>query len=157
MEFALLVLWIWLAVTVVVDVFRSHDLSGWAKAGWVVLIVLLPLLGVLIYVIARGDKMKAHGVSQERLQERAFISDVEDLRTRVILTDDEVQRARTKSQPITSARPSPDDDVAELAVLRDRGILSDEEFQRQATGVGCVVAAPSASSRSLASRQPAPT
>ena len=130
LEFALLVLWIWLAVTVVVDVFRSHDLSGWAKAGWVVLIVLLPLLGVLIYVIARGDKMKAHEVSQERLQERAFISDVEDLRTRGILTDDEVQRAKTKSQPITSARPSPDDDVAELEVLRDRGILSDEEFQR---------------------------
>lgn len=129
LEFALLVLWIWLAVTVVVDVFRSHDLSGWAKAGWVVLIVLLPLLGVLIYVIARGDKMKAHEVSQERLQERAFISDVEDLRTRGILTDDEVQRARTKSQPITSARPSPDDDVAELEVLRDRGILSDEEFK----------------------------
>lgn len=130
LEFALLVLWIWLAVTVVVDVFRSHDLSGWAKAGWVVLIVLLPLLGVLIYVIVRGDKMKAHEVSQERLQERAFISDVEDLRTRGILTDDEVQRGRTKSQPITSARPSPDDDVAELEVLRDRGILSDEEFQR---------------------------
>jgi hypothetical protein len=130
LEFALLVLWIWLAVTVVVDVFRSHDLSGWAKAGWVVLIVLLPLLGVLVYVIARGDKMKAHEVSQERLQERAFISDVEDLRTRGILTDDEVQRARTKSQPMTSARPSPDDDVAELEVLRDRGILSDEEFQR---------------------------
>lgn len=130
LEFALLVLWIWLAVTVVVDVFRSHDLSGWAKAGWVVLIVLLPLLGVLIYVIARGDKMKAHEVSQERLQEQAFISDLEDLRTRGILTDDEVQRARTKSQPITSARPSPDDDVAELEVLRDRGLLSDEEFQR---------------------------
>ena len=48
LEFALLFLWIWIAVTVVVDVFRSHDLSGWAKAGWLVLIVLLPLLGVLI-------------------------------------------------------------------------------------------------------------
>ncbi len=129
LEFALLILWIWLAVTVVVDVFRSHDLSGWAKAGWVVLIVLLPLLGVLVYVIARGDKMKAHEVSQERLQERAFIADVEDLRARRVLTDDEVQRAKTKSQPITSARPSPDDDVAELEVLRDRGILSDEEFK----------------------------
>jgi hypothetical protein len=129
LEFALLILWIWLAVTVVVDVFRSHDLSGWAKAGWVVLIVLLPLLGVLVYVIARGDKMKAHEVSQERLQGTAFIADVEDLRSRGILTDDEVQRAKTKSQPITSARPSPDDDVAELEVLRDRGILSDEEFK----------------------------
>src|SRR3974390_926869 len=84
LEFALLFLWIWMAVTVVVDVMRSHDLTGWAKAGWIVLIVLLPLLGVLIYVIARGDKMKAHGVSSERLQERAFIADVEDLRSRGI-------------------------------------------------------------------------
>jgi cytochrome c-type biogenesis protein CcmH/NrfG len=129
LEFALLVLWIWLAVTVVVDVFRSHDLSGWAKAGWVVLIVLVPLLGVLIYLIARGDKMKAHEISGERLQERAFIADVEDLGARGILTDEEVQRARTKSRPITSAQPSPDDDVAELEALRDRGILSDEEFK----------------------------
>jgi uncharacterized membrane protein YhaH (DUF805 family) len=69
LEFALLFFWIWIAVTVVVDVFRSHDLSGWAKAGWLVLIVLIPLLGVLIYIIARGDKMKAHEVSSERMQE----------------------------------------------------------------------------------------
>ena len=130
LELALLILWIWLAVTVVVDVFRSHDLSGWAKAGWVVLIVLLPLVGVLVYVIARGDKMKAHEISGERLQERAFIADVEDLRNRGIITEDEVQRATSKSQPITEARPSPDDDVAELEILRDRGILSDDEFQR---------------------------
>jgi len=130
LEFALLILWIWIAVTVVVDVVRSHDLSGWAKAGWLALIVLLPLLGVLIYVIARGDKMKAHEVSGERLQERAFITDVEDLRDRGILTDDQVQRARSQSQPITGARPSPDDDVAALELLRERGILSDEEFKR---------------------------
>ena len=130
LEFALLFLWIWMAVTVVVDVMRSHDLAGWAKAGWIVLIVLLPLLGVLIYVIARGDKMKAHEVSSERLQERAFIADVEDLRNRGIITEDEVQRAKRKSQPLTGARPSPDDDVAELEVLRDRGILNDDEFQR---------------------------
>jgi type VI protein secretion system component VasK len=130
LEFALLILWIWIAVTVVVDVVRSHDLSGWAKAGWLALIVLVPLLGVLIYVIARGDKMKAHEVSSERLQARASNADVEDLRDRGILTDEQIQRARSESQPITSARPSPDDDVAELEVLRDRGILSDEEFQR---------------------------
>lgn len=129
LEFALLFLWIAMAVTVVVDIFRSHDLSGWAKAGWIVLIVLLPLVGVLIYVIARGDNMKAHEVSGERLQERAFIADAEDLRDRGILTDEQVQRARSRSQPITGARPSPDDDVAELEVLRDRGVLSDEEFQ----------------------------
>lgn len=129
LEFALLFLWIWIAVTVFVDVLRSHDLSGWAKAGWLALIVLFPLLGVLIYVIARGDKMKAHGVSGARLQERAFIAGVEDLRDRGIITEDELQRAKSNSQPITSAAPSPDDDVAELAALRDRGILSDDEFK----------------------------
>src|SRR5689334_11961376 len=118
LELALLFLWIWIAVTCVVDLLRSHDLSGWAKAGWIVLIVLIPLLGVLIYVIARGDKMKAHEASQERLQERAFIADVEDLRARGILSDEELQRARSQSRPITSATPSPDDDVAELEVLR---------------------------------------
>ena len=130
LEFALLILWIWLAVTVIIDVFRSQDLSGWAKAGWLVLIVLLPLVGVIIYVIARGNKMKAHEISGERLQERAFITDVEDLRDRGILTEEQVQRARARSQPITGATPSPDDDVAELEVLRARGILTDEEFQR---------------------------
>ena len=130
LEFALLFLWIYLVVTVVADVFRSHDLSGWAKAGWLALIVLLPLVGVLIYVIARGDKMKAHEASGQRVQEIGYLADVADLRDRGILTDDELQRARTGSQPITGATPSPDDDVAELEALRDRGVLTDEEFQR---------------------------
>ena len=131
LEFALLVLWIWLAVTVVVDVFRSHDLSGWAKAGWVVLIVLLPLLGVLIYVIApRRQDEGTRGESESAYKSGRSSPTSRTSRTRGIITDDEVQRGRTKSQPITSARPSPDDDVAELEVLRDRGILSDEEFQR---------------------------
>jgi putative oligomerization/nucleic acid binding protein/phospholipase D-like protein len=129
LEFALLVLWIWIAVTVVVDVFRSYDLSGWAKAGWLVLIVLLPVLGVLIYVIARGDKMKAHEASGQRVQEIGFLADLADLRDRGILTDEEFQRARTGSQAVTGATPSPDDDVAELEALRDRGVLTDEEFQ----------------------------
>ena len=74
LEFMLLILWIWLAVTVIMDVFSSDDLNGWKKAFWLVLIVLLPLLGVLIYVIARGDEMKAHAVSDERLQETESIA-----------------------------------------------------------------------------------
>lgn len=130
LEFALLFAWIWIAVTVIADVFRSHDLSGWAKAGWLVLIVLIPLLGVLIYIIARGDKMKAHEVSRERMQGIAFISELGDLKNRGILTDEEFQRAKRKAQPVTGAAPSPDDDVAELEALRARGILTDEEFQR---------------------------
>ena len=130
LELGLLFLWIWIAVTVVIDIFRSHDLSGWAKAGWLVLIVLVPLLGVLIYVIARSDKMKAHQVSDERQQEIAFIAELEDLKDRGILTDQEFQRINRQRKLTQKAPPSPDDDIAGLESLRDRGLLTDEEFQR---------------------------
>lgn len=130
LEVALLFLWIWLAVTVVIDVFRSHDLSGWAKAGWLVLILLVPLLGVLIYVIARNDKMKAHQVSDERQQEIASIAELEDLKDRGILTDGEFQRIKSQRRLSQDAPPSPDEDIAELENLKDRGLLSEEEFRR---------------------------
>ena len=130
LELALLFLWIWIAITVVIDIFRSHDLSGWAKAGWLVLIVLVPLLGVLIYVIARSDKMKAHQVSDERQQEIASTAELEDLRDRGILGDQEFQRIKSQQKLTQKAPPSPDDDIAELEGLRDRGLLTDDEFQR---------------------------
>lgn len=106
LEIALLFLWIWIAIGVVVDVFRSQDLSGWGKAGWLVLIVILPLVGVLIYLIARGHKMSEHAVTQAREQDAAFRSYVR------------------------SAAASPADDLAKLEDLHSRGVLSDEEFQR---------------------------
>ena len=130
LEFMLLVLWIWLAITVIMDVFRSHDLNGWKKAFWIVLIVLVPLVGVLIYVIARGDEMKAHQVSDQRQQEIASIAELEDLKDRGILTDEEFQRVKRQRKLSQQAPPSPDDDVAELEALRDRGLLTEEEFQR---------------------------
>jgi predicted membrane channel-forming protein YqfA (hemolysin III family) len=130
LEFMLLILWIWLAITVIADVFRSHDLNGWKKAFWLVLIVLLPLLGVLIYVIARGDEMKAHTVSDQRQQEIASFAEFEDLRDRGILTDEEFQRVKRQRKLSQQAPPSPDDDIAELEGLRDRGILTEEEFKR---------------------------
>jgi hypothetical protein len=129
LELGLLFLWIWMAVTVVIDIFRSHDLSGWAKAGWLVLIVLVPLLGVLIYVIARNDKMKAHQVSDERQQEISSMAQLEDLKDRGILTGEEVQRINSQRKLSQEAPPSPDDDIAGLESLRDRGLLTDEEFQ----------------------------
>ena len=52
--FFLFVLWIWLVIMVFIDIFRSPDLSGWGKAGWSILVLIVPLLGVLIYLIARG-------------------------------------------------------------------------------------------------------
>ena len=130
LELALLFLWIWLAVTVVIDVFRSHDLSGWAKAGWLVLVLLVPLLGVLIYVIARNDKMKAHQVSDERQQEIAVMAELRDLKDRGILTDEEFQRIYGQRQLSKEAPASPDEDIAELESLKDRGLLSEDEFRR---------------------------
>ena len=130
LELALLFLWIWLAVTVVMDVLRSHDLTGWAKAGWLVLIVLIPLLGVLIYVIARNDKMKAHQVSDERQQEIAVMAELRDLKDRGILTNDEFQRIYGQRQLSKEAPASPDEDIAELESLKDRGLLTEEEFRR---------------------------
>ncbi len=130
LEFMLLILWIWLAVTVIMDVFRSHDLDGWKKAFWLVLIVLLPLLGVLIYVIARGDEMKAHQLSDQRQQEIAAIAELGDLKDRGILTDEEFQRAKRQRKLSLGPPPSPDDDIAELEGLKDRGLLTEEEFQR---------------------------
>jgi len=130
LEFTLLVLWIWLAITVITDMFRSHDLNGWQKAFWLLLIVVLPLLGVLIYVIARGDEMQAHTVSDQRQQEIASIAELEDLKDRGILTDQELQRVMRQRKLSRQAPPSPDEDIAELEGLRDRGLLTDEEFTR---------------------------
>ncbi|HZE06754.1 MAG TPA: SHOCT domain-containing protein [Solirubrobacteraceae bacterium] len=106
LEVALLFLWIWIAIGVVVDIFRSRDMSGWGKAAWLVLIVIVPLIGVLIYLIARGHKMSEHAVTQAREQDAAF------------------------RNYVRSAAASPADDLAKLEDLHSRGVLSDEEFQR---------------------------
>ena len=103
------VIWIWILITIIIDIFRSHDLSGWAKALWFVFILFLPLVGVLVYLIARGGKMHEHQVRQAQLQE-------EQLRSYVQQT----------AGPQSSA-----DQLAKLADLRDRGVITAEEFDRE--------------------------
>src|SRR5947209_12587846 len=95
LELALLFIWIWIAIGVVVDVFRSHDLSGWGKAGWLFLIVVVPLIGVLIYLIARGHKMSEHAVTDAKQQDAAF------------------------RQYVRTTASSPADDLAKLADLHE--------------------------------------
>ena len=87
---------------------RSHDLSGWAKALWVLFVVILPFLGVLVYLIARGGKM------HERAEQQAYRQD---------------QEARAYVQQV--AGTSTADQLAKLADLRDRGVISAEEFERE--------------------------
>ena len=103
------VIWFWILITIIIDIFRSHDLSGWAKALWFVFILFLPLIGVLVYLIARGGKMHEHQVRQAQLQE-------EQLRSYVQQT----------AGPQSSA-----DQLAKLADLRDRGVITAEEFDRE--------------------------
>ena len=119
LEIALLATWLWVAVSVVSDVYRSTDLLNSAKAGWILLIILIPVVGVLIYVIARGDKMSEHEIGGEQ--------QLEDLQERGVLTDEEFQRASDR----IARRPagSKSDDVAALEELRAHGVLTDEEFQ----------------------------
>src|ERR1051325_6923671 len=70
--FFLFFIWIWLLIVVFSDIFRSHDLSGWGKAAWTIFVIILPYLGVLVYLIARGHKMAEHAQQQAVQQDQAF-------------------------------------------------------------------------------------
>ena len=107
--FFLWVLWIWLLVWIFIDIFRSRDLSGWAKALWFLFVLFIPLIGVLVYVIARGDKM------QERTAREAQQQD---------------QEWRAYAREVAGSQSSADQ-LAKLADLRDRGVISAEEFERE--------------------------
>jgi len=106
--FFLWFLWIFLVITIIIDVFRSHDLSGWAKALWVLFIIMVPLIAVLIYLIARGHTMQQRWQRQAQQQEELFRQ--------------QVQAAAGSS--------SPADELAKLSDLRSQGVISEEEFQQ---------------------------
>jgi Short C-terminal domain/Phospholipase_D-nuclease N-terminal len=66
------VIWIWIVITVLIDVFRRHDIGGWAKAAWVIFVVILPWLGVLVYLIVEHDGMRQRSMEQAQAQRREF-------------------------------------------------------------------------------------
>jgi hypothetical protein len=103
------VIWFWALITILIHLFRSHDLSGWAKALWFIFILLLPLIGVLVYLIAHGGKMHEHQVRDAHVQEREFCRLSRRPRAR---------RARRTSWH-------------RLADLCDRGVITGEEFDRE--------------------------
>ena len=72
------VIWIWIVITVLIDVFRRHDIGGWAKAAWVIFVVILPWLGVLVYLIVEHDGMRERSVKQAQAQRREFDDHVRD-------------------------------------------------------------------------------
>lgn len=107
--FFLFIVWIWLVISVFADIFRSKDLSGGAKAVWVLFVVILPYLGVLVYLIARGQSMHERSAEQVR-------------------AIDQAQRAYIRD---AAAPGGTADELAKLADLRDRGVIDDQEFQAQ--------------------------
>jgi ABC-type multidrug transport system fused ATPase/permease subunit len=107
--FFLWVIWIWILIMVFIDIFRSPDLSGWAKALWFLFVLLIPLIGVLVYLIARGSKMHEHAAQQAQQQDREFRAYVQE----------------------AAGSQNTADQLAKLADLRDRGVITGEEFERE--------------------------
>ena len=108
--FFLWIIWIIILFRVIFDIFRSHDIGGWGKAGWLILVILLPFLGVFVYLIARGGKMAERDVRDAATQEQAF---------------------RTYVQDVAASGGSSADELAKLADLRDKGVITNADFEQQ--------------------------
>ena len=106
--FFFFIIWIWLLIVVFSDIFRSHDMGGFAKAVWVLFVIILPSLGVFVYLIARGHKMAEHAQEAAAAQQKA--------------AQDYIRQAAGTSG-------STADELARLADLKDKGVISDAEFQ----------------------------
>ena len=108
------VVWFWLLFVVLTDVYRSRDLSGWAKAAWTIFVIFLPLIGILTYLIVRGRSMNQRAAQQAQQQEEAF---------------------RSYVQEAAGSSPNSADQLAKLADLRQRGVISSAEFETEKSKV----------------------
>ncbi|MFI5640222.1 SHOCT domain-containing protein [Streptomyces goshikiensis] len=106
--FAIWVLWFFLLFKIIFDIFRDDSLGGWGKAGWLVFVIVLPFLGVFVYLIARGKGMGQREVDQARAQRKEFDSYVRE----------------------AAGPPSSAEQLAKLSDLRARGDITDEEFRQ---------------------------
>ena len=106
--FFLLLAWIWVVISVLTDIFRSKDINGWIKGAWVLFVIILPWLGVLAYLIIRGDGMQKRTMEMiERAgnQQREYIQSVASVSTA--------------------------DELTKLADLKEKGVITDAEFEAQ--------------------------
>ena len=104
------VVWIWLLITIFIDIFRDKELNGFAKAMWILFVLVLPFLGVLVYVIVRGTSMHERQAQQAASREEAAVAYIQE----------------TAGADIGSA-----DEIAKLAQLHKDGVLTDDEFASQ--------------------------
>ena len=110
MWFFLWFIWIWLLIVVFADIFRSQDLSGWAKALWSIFVIVLPYLGVFVYLIARGHKMNEHAAQEAQAQDAAF---------------------RQHVQEAAGSGGGTAEELSKLADLNAQGVITDAEFEQQ--------------------------
>jgi Phospholipase_D-nuclease N-terminal/Short C-terminal domain len=108
MVFFAWVIWFWLLITVFMDLFRRHDVSGWGKAGWTLFVIVLPYLGVLVYLIAQGKHMAERRVADTQASRAAF--------------DDYVRQVSSES--------GPSDQIAKAKQLLDNGAIDAAEFEQ---------------------------
>jgi hypothetical protein len=101
------VIWIWIMITILTDLFRDHEVSGAGKAAWVFFLVFVPFLSALIYLIVRGGGMRERAVKEQADARKHFDSYVRE-----------------------TAGTTPVDELHKLADLKDRGAISDEEYER---------------------------
>ena len=106
--FFLFFIWIWLLLVVFGDIFRSRDLSGWGKALWIIFVILVPYLGVFVYLIARGHKMGEHAAEAAQAQDQAMRQYVQQV----------------------AGSSTPADEIAKLADLKASGAIDDAEYER---------------------------
>jgi len=109
--FFLFIIWIWLLITVFIDIFRSRDMGGGAKALWCIFVILLPFLGVFVYLIARGGKMHERAAAEAAQQQQAF--------------DQYVRQAAGTEGADTASQ------LSKLADLKSQGVITDAEFEAQ--------------------------
>jgi hypothetical protein len=107
--FTLFFIWIWILITVVMDLFRDHELGGFAKFLWLLFIIVLPYLGVFVYLIARGQGMASRQVAAAQAHADA-------------------QRAYIQQVAGTTGGTSTADELTRLADLKEKGVISEEEF-----------------------------
>ena len=101
------VIWIWILITILTDLFRDHEMSGWGKAIWVVFLIFIPFLTALIYLIARGGGMRERALKEQSEQKKHFDQYIRD-----------------------TAGTSKVDELANLAELHDKGKINDAEYEQ---------------------------
>jgi ABC-type multidrug transport system fused ATPase/permease subunit len=107
--FFLFFIWIWILISIIADIFRSHDMGGFPKALWLIFIIIFPLLGVLIYLIVRGGSMHERQVQRAQVAQTQF---------------DEYVRQTAGTGTSTAG------ELADLAKLKDSGAITDEDYEK---------------------------